>query len=252
MKRPLFIMLFAALTACNSTSVVNTPTIAPTLTPIPTSTVTPVPTPTETVTPISEIFAPMELGTADKPGKCTFDDIQSGRYAWNARQQAEPFSADIKNTGWKPEGGTHQGHLTLKVGNFGVEQTKPFVCEVVGDFFGLQVKPGELYIITIPVKNTDGTTGFLNLLAASNTEINKERILKALVKSKGTGVGVIRSLNQTAIESALKSSKYKFGGQLWKAQGVNNITREVNNLEDSGIISAEMERMIFIPSIPGY
>ena len=213
-------------------------------TPTPEDTATPTETPTPEVTP-TETFAPMELSTdPEHPAKCTYEDVTSGRLAWNERQNAKPFPPDAKNEGWMNSEGGSTSDLILSRDSKFMEQLAN-ICMTSGDFLGLPDK--QVYIVGMQVLNIDGTTGYIHFL--SNDQSEAKFVIDILTKSKnGTSIGIVRYHPFSIVEKYWNDPKYGPAARLYRTEGEDKVKLMVNTLQVKGEVPIEMEKMLFTPS----
>ncbi len=217
---PFKILLFLSITLLAGCSVLNP--VAPTATtgettPTPKPTeipATPTQTPTPEVTP-TETFAPMELSAdLEHPGKCTYDDVRSGRLAWNVKQNAKPFPPDAVGAGWETQA-TDSSHIVFK-GSINAQQLVS-ICEINDSFEGFTDNRTS-YVASVAVKNPDGSTGVINYFL-----VNKEYLdgfLKNLKKDSRSNIAILTELNH---DQAIKRWNSSTGPmyRLYPTEGVD-------------------------------
>lgn len=103
-------------------------------------------------------FTPMELSTnPDRPGKCTYEDVTSGRLAWNERQNAKPFGEGTK-VGWWSKIPSHDKYTAFYIG------PSRMVSFCVLDAPELNSEK-KLYQLGFQIHDTDDPTGhFVNIV----------------------------------------------------------------------------------------
>lgn len=124
-----------------------------------TSTLTPTYVLTSTITTAqpaegtpTQAFETMDIGTVEKHGKVTWEQIQSGQFDWNVLQHVQPFPDDAVSKGWKLE---YPGPHSLVIQNPGSKDNLQLVtvCDIDDSFEGL---PGrKSYVAAIAVKGSD-------------------------------------------------------------------------------------------------
>ena len=266
---PFKILLFLSITllaACSPQIIgpaampTETATPAPSPTPTPEATATETPTPTETAVP-TETFAPMELSTnPDRPGKCTYEDVTSGRLAWNVKQHLKPWPEGAKNYGWDEV--KDAGYAVIPTpGSISPESSISF-CEISGDFLG---KFDEKFIImSVQILNTDGTTGIVNLLTSEhmgpymitdrqrlNAFGNANKLINVLKKSNGRGIGLWESPSVDAQRWWKNDKDFGFMLDLYDLEGRSVVEKNVGELKKTGTVPNDLEKLLLVPIIAG-
>ena len=201
----------------------------------------PITTPTTEVTTPTETFEVMELSTdPEKPTICTYEDITSGRWAWNVKQQAQPFPEGAVNLGWERSERGSTSNLVFVDGSIDAIQ-EPFICKTTGEFEGLPDK--NLYVLGLPVLNKDGSTGVLNLFVSdSDYKNNLSNLLRKMKESNGTRLELVT--HKTNVEENW-TGKFAFSFRLYRTQDEKKVVYVTNQLEISDNIPADMEKMLF-------
>ena len=214
-----------------------------TQTPTPEPTATPTETPTPKVTP-TETFAPMELSTdPEHPAKCTYEDVTSGRLAWNVEQNLKPFPDSAKNVGWKNESSGITSALSLAPGSRDILQLGN-ICEINDSFLGFTDNRTS-YVSSVGVKNIDGTIGVFNVFSPNRDYLNG--FFKLFSNTNGNGIAIMRGLNESQTKERWNSSNGQMY-RLYKTEGEDKVKIAINKLQITGIVPDEMKKMLFITS----
>jgi len=116
---------------------------------------------------------------------------------------------------------------------------------MTGDFEGLPNK--KMYVIGIPAINKDGTTGVLNILTDNNVRYNLKHLLSVIKETKGTGLVITRQVFPDSEKWGWNEPTYNFLLRLYRTEGADKISYAVSELEATGIVSPDIEKLIFLP-----
>jgi|GEM_PF-3329265 len=191
---------------------------------------------------ISEILSKVDV---NDPNSVTARHVFSGALARQLHKLDIEFPEGSVSNGWKAESLDHLGHSRPAPGAKTME-LDPFIFNMKGDFLGIE--NGKFSLIVIPVLNKDGTVGFLNVIGQANVHYNKENILRMIKVSNGTGVGVMRETSTEVSNKFWDNTDVKYGARLYPVQGPQIIEKAVKEMEDTGNITSDTEKLIFNPS----
>ncbi len=235
----LSITLLAACTAQPSTASPANATLSITEAHAPGFTIAPTLAPTETPTPEvtpTETFAPMELSAdLEHPGKCTYDDVRSGRLAWNVKQNAKPFPPEAINRGWK---NVPPYHILLDGTKSALQLVS--ICKINDDFEGFTDNRFS-FVTSFAVKNPDGSTGAINFFEVNNAYMHG---LLNTYNNEGefNNLGIITDLNHDQVTQHW-DDQYGPMFRLYSTEGLNAILA-VNSM--TGNVPQEVEKFLYI------
>lgn len=244
--------------------------VSPTASPTGTATETATPAPTETETPVpTETFAPMEI--SDNPEAelmCTYEDITSGRLAWNVEQHLKPFPEGAVNLGWdkKDEGGNDL--IGPEPGSIQAEILVSF-CKIKGDFLGEPDRIFTVATLQILGPDKDKPPTIVNFLLSNEDSTNyvnrggttlrihlsatPRQLIDVLKKSKGRGIMLLKNLSvdrEKYYNDHLPRLRYQ--ANLLNLVGRPTIQSAISELDQKGSTD-KFKRILVIEEIaPGY
>jgi hypothetical protein len=201
-----------------------TPNLSATVTPNPTqieiATDTPVPT---------ETFAPMELSTdPDKPTKCLWQDVTSGRLAWSTKQNAN-FPPNTINKGWKSSNASSSSEIKLVAGASGALQ-RVNICQIDDSFEGISNPNRISYVTSVAYKKMDGSVGAINIFSYNRDYLKG---LSDLLSSQNSGnITILRQLNASQT-SQHQNDQYAPMFRLYGTEGSDAVSSAIDALENT-------------------
>jgi len=223
---------------------------------IPTSTLTETPAATNTATataPATAITTVKDTATAsttaiaeinlstdpENPGSCTFDQIKDGTFLANEMRNLRRFPADAVNAGWiSAEGGTTSDLILTSKSNKAEQIIS--ICTISDEFLGLPSQ--QSYVVGLQVLNPDKSSGHVHFLLDDKSQL--DLFVSLLAKSNGIGIGIVREHPANIVANNPDIPTFR----LYDTEGNAALKQMVDNLQASGIVSTNMETMLFTAS----